>query len=106
MLPKLVVVYTNTTTSGGVNNHGGYYTMNSIPKTRELLLTCVPDMDMHHEIYNHAYAKGQVQEAERIAQDWIKHCGGSDHHGVAKFIRNCIDRRIEEAMKKRFGSAS
>lgn len=80
--------------------------MNTIPKTRELLLTCVPDLDAHMEIYNHAYAKGQVQEAERIAQDWIKHCGGSDRHGVAKFIRDCIHRRIEEAMRKRFGSSS
>jgi hypothetical protein len=79
--------------------------MNTIPKTRELLLRCVPDLDTHMEIYNHAYAKGQVQEADRIAQDWIRHCGGSDRHGVAKFIRNCIDRRIEEAMQRRFGNS-
>jgi len=79
--------------------------MNTIPKTKELLDKCVPDLDTHMEIYNHAYAKGQVQEAERIAQDWIRHCGGSDRHGVAKFIRNCIDRRIEEAMRTRFGNS-
>jgi hypothetical protein len=79
--------------------------MNTIPKTRELLEKCVPDLDTHMEIYNHAYAKGQVQEAEAIAKDWIRHCGGSDRHGVAKFIRDCIDRRIEEAMRRRFGNS-
>lgn len=77
----------------------------SIPETRIAIETLVPDFKLHQEIFNHAYAKGQVQETERIAQDWIKHCGGSDRHGVAKFIRDCIHRRVAEALRDRgFGS--
>lgn len=73
----------------------------SIPETRIAIETLVPDFELHMEIYNHAYAKGQVQETERIAQDWIKHNGGRDVHGVAKFIRDCIYRRVAEALRDR-----
>ncbi len=73
----------------------------SIPETRIAIETLVPDFELHMEIYNHAYAKGQVQETERIAQDWIKHNGGRDAHGVAKFIRDCIYRRVAEALRDR-----
>ena len=73
----------------------------SIPETKIAIETLVPDFELHQEIYNHAYAKGQVQETERIALDWIKHNGGRDAHGVAKFIRNCIYRRVAEALKER-----
>ena len=72
-----------------------------IEETRIAIETLVPDFEFHQEIFDHAYAKGQVQETERIALDWIKHNGGRDAHGVAAFIRNCIYRRVAEALKER-----
>jgi len=75
-------------------------TEKDINETRIALRTLVPDFDMHQEIFDHAYAKGQVQETERIAQDWIK-MHGRDAHGVAKFIRDSIYRRVAEALKER-----
>lgn len=76
-------------------------TEKDINETRIALRTLVPDFDLHQEIFDHAYAKGQVQETERIALDWIRHNGGRDAHGVAQFIRNCIYRRVAEALKER-----
>ena len=76
-------------------------TEKDIKETRISIETLVPDFALHQEIFDLAYAKGQVQETERIALDWIKHNRGRDAHGVAKFIRDCIYRRVAEALKER-----